>query len=176
MLSEEAFELLATIKSNQKKNSSSPRWFDVRYINYWYEPDGDSFNDELIKSKVVPLNELIDKGLVKNWKDDNGYYVTPAGENYTHKSEIQPSPRQVNITNSFSNISGSNIASMSENVQQKIDISSLSGDEKAQLEDLISAVENKDNQRAQNIFDQMLATAPALALQILQIGLGLAGN
>ena len=161
-LSDGACDLLLTIRRRGVKTQAGQLTSNDRMC-MWYELEEDDFESEL-----KPLiNELLSGKYIKRFNDeDDQYKLLPKGENYNKHS--------LGMTvNTFSNISNSQIANMSNEVRQKLNIESLDDATRQQLDELIAALEKKDDSRAGEIIDGLLVSAPSLVLQILQIGLGI---
>jgi hypothetical protein len=160
-ISAEAYDLLKTIKKCARKVGLG-KYFSDSDICYWYDFDDEI--DEIIKSSI---KELLDSKFIRYWRDnDDEYILDPRGDNYTRDTNAT-------VINNISNNNNSNIANMSHSINQAIDIDSLDESIKDQLNELVEAVKRKDQTRAQKIIDGLWISAPALILQMIQIGLGL---
>lgn len=163
-LSNDAQDLLLTIRKRASKTQAGKITSNDR-ICAWYDIDEDNFDAEL-KPLIAEL--LAGRCISMFNEEDDQYKLLPKGENYAQYSPAT-------VVNTFSNISNSQIASMSNAAKQKLNIQSLDEATKRQLNELIEALSAKDESRAKRIVDGLLVSTPGLILQALQIGLGV-GN
>ena len=166
VLSEDAFDLLTTIKKRGRKFGGTGTFFSDSEVAYWYHDDSDEkLLNEVDKAAIV---ELLKTGFAKNWQDnDDEYTLTPRGENYSHTRAITPT----NITQNFSDINNSVIANMSPGARQSLDLSSYTLEVQNAVAELQDAVVNKEDTRAKRIIDGLWVTAPQLVLSLIQIGI-----
>lgn len=165
-ISEDAYVLLKTARKRALKTWGG-KVFDNARIAAWYNEDEDDENwasstrsllTELIAAKLIDYEDTDDTS------DD--YHITPKGEDYIRRAPSSPS-----IIQSFSNINGSNIANMSSHTHQALDLSSYSTEIRQEVVELKEAIAKKDTSRVKQIIDGLWVSAPALVLQLLQIGL-----
>lgn len=76
------------------------------------------------------------------------------------------------VNNNFSDINNSNIANMSPNVQQTLDLSNYSAEIQKEVAELQEAIGQNDDTRAKRIIDGLWVSAPQLVLSVLQLGSG----
>lgn len=170
ILSENAFDLLSTIRKRGRKFGGTGTFFTDSEVAYWYHDDSDE--DLLDENDRAAIAELIEIGLAKSWQDNNDEYtLTPRGENYV---QTQPNTTS-HITQNFSGINNSNIANMSPGAHQSLDISSYELEVQEAVAELQDAVVSKDDTRAKRIIDGLWVSAPQLALSLIQIGLSASG-
>ncbi|NCC19640.1 hypothetical protein EOM33_01105 [Candidatus Saccharibacteria bacterium] len=170
-ISDNAFTLLSTVKKRGRKLQGTGTFFTEKDIAYWYRDDSE---EELLDDEnKLAIKELLERKLAKNWQDeDDEFILTPYGESFKRSNHASAAT----ITQNFSNIHGSNIANMSENVCQTLNIDSYNEEVKNQFTQLQEAVKTKDDKRARAIIDGLWVSAPGLVLQLLQIGLGVTGG
>lgn len=158
-ISKKATDLLITLKRIKKTKSRGGDFIDKRRVLVEYGFDQNS----------KQLDELFSE------LENNGYIIYQRGAyrllaKALNKTYASRGSRNVTI---YSDVNNSNIAHMSSNLVQKLQINNLDEETKLQLELLIEAVKKKDKSRIQSIFDGLVVSSPALVLQILQIGLGI---
>ena len=165
-ISEDAYDLLQTIKKRGRKFGGTGTFFDKSDVAYWYHDDSDE--NLLDTSDMANIDELLQSNLARPWQDEDGQFVlTTRGENYTHISSSRPTQ----ISNTYGDIIGSNVANMSPGAKQSLDLSSYSVEIQKEVAELHEAVKTKDDTRAKRIIDGLWVSAPQLVLTLLQIGL-----
>jgi len=92
-------------------------------------------------------------------KYDDDYVLTPLGKNYLANATA-------NFT-SFNNISNSNIANQSANVEQNIDIAELPEDIRLKLDELKEAIKRKDGNALAKAFAYIADKSVDVAIAIL---------
>jgi hypothetical protein len=158
-ISEDAQDLLISLKRTNKINTMAGSFIDKRrvLVEYGHDQNGSQLDGLFI--------ELEEAGYIK--KESGAYLLLAKALNW--QPAITP-PQNVTI---YSDVQNSNIAHLSPNTLQRLNIGELDEDTKEKLDTLIDAVEKKDNSRIKGIVDGLIVSSPALILQILQIGLGI---
>lgn len=171
-LTDNAFDLLQTIRKRAPKNQLGS-FFTVGLVAMWYSEDHD--DEQWLADIQQLLDELLAANLIVHMDKedpDDRYVLLPKGENYT-RTKTHSTPATVN--NHFSGISNSTIANMSSSINQNINMSTYSIEIQKEVKGLREAVAVNDDTRAKRIIDGLWVSAPALVLQLLQLGLGIGG-
>ena len=157
-VSDKAQDLLVTLKRIKKIKTLAGEFIDKRRVllEYGYDQNGKQL-DEL-------FTELKDAGYIK--KESGAYQLLAKALNW------QPSETSAQNVTIYSGVQNSNIAHLSPNTAQQLNVGELDEYTKEKLDTLIDAVQKKDNSRIKGIIDGLIVSSPALMLQILQLGLG----
>lgn len=170
-LSETALVLLTTIKNQGQKYNNIGTYFTDGLVAYWYHSKNRA--SALDESDKAAIKELLDNDFARPWRGKKDEYeLTPKGEAFTAHSQQSS---QSTYHQTFSNISGSNIANMSSHTQQALDLSSYSVEIQNEIEALHEAVAAKDDTRVKRIIDGLWVSAPQLVLGLIQIALAANG-
>ena len=163
-LSNDAIDLLKTLKRIKPIKTWGMDFIDKRSVllEYGYKQHGSELD--------TVFAELIEKSYIKEIQS-GAYQLLAKGNNLDLSPTISPS-----VTNQFGDIIGSNVANMSPNVQQTLDLSSYSIEIQEEVAELHEAIKSKDDTRSKHIIDGLLVSAPALVLNLVQIGLSAMGG
>lgn len=157
-LSSEALDLLKTLKRIKPIKTWGIDFIDKRTVllEYGYKQQG--------KELDALFEEVVNQGYVKKIQS-GAYQLLAKANNFDFQSKGGD-------TIFSGNFHGSPIANNSNNVHQAVDMSSYTIEIQNEVAELQDAIKTKDSSRAKRIVDGLWVSAPALVLQLLQIGLG----